>query len=343
MTEEKQDRSPRLLITLTIFGGAWFVFRGIIDIWMRTFSEIAYSNSVVNLEHAIAIWLLVVFAVISGSTIRYIYFEFKTYQNTFRNSIKHNFENEADRAFEDIFVTIKILLVSSLVSTCLIIILSYITYIKIRALIILIAVGIIISILILLLQKKIKNNHVFLNIYDSKVFKISSLTIYLTLITVVFSLYLMIFSISNNQSVNLKLDNDKEVLLTIKTTNLQSPSVNISIKNFDGNDILTENIKLSEDEITKSIIEVYESESVKENFLINKSKDSNYKLMIKKTKIYSESKIALRNYLLQGDNLIEITIRNKDSAGTKNVKISTVINLNDDQISIARDEFITEL
>lgn len=65
--------------------------------------------------------------------------------------------------------------------------------------------------------------------------------------------------------------------------------------------------------------------------------------MIKKTKIYSVSKIELRDYLLQGDNLIEITISNKDNMGTKSVKISTVINLNDNQISIARDEFITEL
>lgn len=171
MTEEKQDRSPRLLITLTILGGTWFVFRGIIDIWIRTFSEIAYSNSVVNLEHAIAIWLLVVFAVISGLTIRYIYFEYKTYQNTFINNIKQDFENEADKAFEDIFVTVKILSVSSLIYTGLIIILSYITYIKIKALIILIAIGIIMSILILLLQKKIKNNHIFLTYTITKFLK----------------------------------------------------------------------------------------------------------------------------------------------------------------------------
>ena len=341
MSEENKDKSSRLLISIAIFGGTWFVFRGITDLWISAFSEIAYSNSIVNLEHALAIWLFVVSAVISGMMIRYMYFEYKTYQKFFRHKIKQNFEKDADKAFGDIFVAIKVLLISSLVYLGLIIFLNYIIYIKIKSLIVLIISGIIIGLLVFLTHKKISRKIIVLNTINNETIRMFGIIIYLTLITAVFSLYLMVFSISDNQSLTVKIAHEKEVPILIKTDNLQNPFVEILIMNTKKD--YKKKLKISEDEITKSMIEVYESENETENFLINKSTNNNYKLMIKKTKLYSESKIELGNYLLQGENLIEITIKNKDSVSEKVVKISTVVNLKGSIINISRDEFFIEM
>ncbi|MED2038249.1 hypothetical protein P4V58_13780 [Bacillus wiedmannii] len=103
----KKDRTPRLVIMLTIFGGSLFGIKIIFQAWWQTFSNSAYTKTLYNIQHLLIGFFAFVTAFILLRIVYYFYFELKTL-GYYKNYDEQNEAiNKADENYRAIFQTIK--------------------------------------------------------------------------------------------------------------------------------------------------------------------------------------------------------------------------------------------
>ncbi len=104
---EFKDRATRLAVTITLFGGAWFILQEGSKIWYKLFSESAYTKTIFNLEHVIAISIMTIIIAMMLSVIKYIYFETKSFISYDEIDLQVRALKRADEGFKDIFKNLK--------------------------------------------------------------------------------------------------------------------------------------------------------------------------------------------------------------------------------------------
>lgn len=344
--KNETDRTTRLLITITFFGGTWYILRGIINLWGKTFSEIVYTKSIINYEHIVSIWLLIVMVVLTGTVIIYIYTEFKTYQYLPNKCDKERSINKADRAFNNIFNMIKKLKFLSILILIQVFLIMLFTQIKMGNFL-LIFVGELILVIVYMsfLKEKLKIQFKRINLKQWNVFpklrakfKQLELITYLFVLVFIVSISLIVISIEGNQEVEIKINDTKKVSMEILLNNYEKPTkeINISREKKPSSNV---NIELEESELQKSLIEVYESRISKGNFLLKESEDENKKVPISKNKYFYKYNLELEEYLLEGENFLEIYIQNNGNVSKKTVHIVTPIYKEGEKIDIPRENF----
>ncbi|MDQ0224416.1 hypothetical protein ACFPRB_17280 [Metabacillus niabensis] len=344
--KNETDRTTRLLITITFFGGTWYLLRGIINLWGKTFSEIVYTKSILNYEHIVSIWLLVVMVILTGTVIIYIYSEFKTYQYLPNKYDKEKSINKADRAFNDIFNMIKKLKFLSILILIPVFLIMLFTQIKMGIFLLIFVVELIlVFIYMFFIKEKLKNQIKRLNLQQMNVFpklrdkfKHLELITYLLVFVFIVSISLIVISIEGNQEVEMKINDTKKIPMEILLNNYEKPTIEINIIREKRP---TSNVKidLEESELQKSFIEVYESRISKGNFLLKESEDENKKVPISKNKYFYKYNLELEEYLLEGENFLEIYIQNNGNASKKTVHIVTPIYKEGEKINIPRENF----
>ncbi|MFD2046453.1 hypothetical protein ACFSTA_19095 [Ornithinibacillus salinisoli] len=338
MKEKREiDRTTRFLVTLTLFGGTWFVFRGIIEVWANTFSEIVYAKGIISHEHILWMSLLIVMVAITGSVLKYVYLEYNTYRHFAKSEQQLDSIKKADSSFDGIFTMIKI-------SFVFIIILNFLTLfiseIKILTFLVLSIIGICAGILYkYTLKNKIKRFFIKTNIHKlyTKA-KLSQLwfILYIFLIILVLSLALIMVSFDSNQEVEINIVDTNSVPLIITLNNYDNPTMEINIfRENNPNDNI--NLTVGENEFQRSLIEVYETNLTNENFLIKSS--NNNKFPISQNKDIYQYNLELGEYLLEGKNVLEIFVFSEGNISKKTVHIITEICIEGDKVEIPQKSF----
>ncbi|RIU93441.1 hypothetical protein [Oceanobacillus picturae] len=344
--KNETDRTTRLLFTVTLFGGTWYIFRGVINLWNNTFTEIAYTKSIINFEHIISIWILVIMIVITGTVVRYIYYEFKTYQHIPNNEEREKSISNADDAFKDNFKMLKTLAILSLIILILFFFYNFFTRIKLKNILLFTFIGLILVILFKsIIKRKLKdrskNSKIKLKTITHKLsnmYKRIGLITYLIILVLIVSFSLLVISIESNQEVKVNIGDTQKLPMEIILKNYDNPTLEIIIfrEEEPANNI---SILLEEDDLQKSIIEVYETRTSKENFLLKGIKSANSKTTISNNNYYYKYNLDLEKYILQNKNIMKVYIHNNGNTGKKTVYFATSIYKDGNSINIAQDNF----
>lgn len=338
--KNETDRTTRMLVTITLLGGTWYIFRGVIDIWFRTFTEIIYTKSIINYEHILSIWILVIMVVITGTVIRYLYLEFKNYQHIPNNDDRLNSISKADKGFKDIINIVKFLINVS--KFFIIMFLLFNVFIRIKWKI-LVGVGLLWGLLYMLtFKKKSRNQKTRINVILKNKFFIFKnqigLIIYLIVFVGIVSFSMIVFSFEGNQEVNMKINNTNKMPMEILLNNYDKPTVEISIsRNEKPNSNVI--VKLEEDDFQKSLVEVFESRVSKENFFLKSIEGRNSKTAVSKNKYSYKYHLDLEKYILEKENIIEVYIHNNGSMNKKTVHLVTSIYKEGNKVNVSQDKF----
>jgi hypothetical protein len=315
------DRTTRFLVTLTLFGGAWYTLKGVTNLWLKTFSEIFYSKSVINKEHIFSMSLLIVMVSITSSVISYLYMEYKTYRNYEDNEEMKTAVYKADRGFDGIFSMINVSFISFLTINILTI---FVKEIKGLTLLLLFFVGFSIgAISKYFLEEKVKNALTKFNLptFKTKTKQLGYI-IYISLIILILSLSLMILSLEGNQEVEVKIEETPQLPIEIILKNFERPTLEFSVYR-EKNPKKNVKFKIRQEDLQKSLVEVYETNLPNENFLFKSNIEN--KLTRSQNENTYQYTSELNKYILEGKNVVDIIIISEGENSKKTVRIATTI------------------
>lgn len=97
------ERTTRLAITLTVFGGAWFLLKELVKVWIGTFSTGVYTKTIISFEYLMLVIILTIVVAITLRVLSYIFSELKTYKAFESEEEKVNTQQKADLKYANIF------------------------------------------------------------------------------------------------------------------------------------------------------------------------------------------------------------------------------------------------
>jgi hypothetical protein len=339
------DRATRLIVTLTIASGVALLVKMAFSSWFQTFSTNAYTKNFLNFDYLFSILFVTVTILCAFSIGRYLFFELKTYIY-YENSNEQQLAYEAsDNAYRSIFKTIKKCF--NVVFSIMIVTIPLEVfenkdswkYILIGASI----GGISILSLFFINKKKLKNIIKLTEKVESKI------NIYLSIAYVAFLMFFVgititLLSLSSNHTARILIGDSKNVPVEIELQNKTNSTIYIKIKNsqeeffVDNSDVKT----------SESYVEVLEkNEELKssndiEHFVRNLSEEHD-KVNIPKTEYTQIYNVDLGDYLVSGENQVEITIVSTVSNNTKAIHFLTTVTKEGDKIEVTKKKMNLKL
>lgn len=341
-SKSRIDRTTRLLITITFFGGAWFIFKNISLLWFNTFTKNAYTVNIINIEHIFAIVSLTIILLIISYVFRYIYFEFKTYQNFDGDNEKEKAILDADNSFKEIFKLLNYVINTILVLFLIRVIIEVINEPFILSYIL---GGLIFFIVLIVLLKRINKEKVkkifeFANVIEDRT-KHYGIIGYIALFVVLFGISLTLVSLGEGKNVRLELLESSNVMLKIELQNFRDPEIYLFLFNE-----LTEEksmLKVDQSEFLQSFVEVKE---INEKYdLQNILSDTQNTLLgidkfyINKSNYQHYAEKELAELLTEGKNQLRVIIMSNDNSKRKIVDISTNISKYGNEYQISQKKF----
>lgn len=276
--------------------------------------------------------------ILTISVVKYIYAELKTYRLFDRNEDMLDAIRKADLSFEDIFTMAKLSTNSVLLSLFLSL---FINDIKFWRFLLLVIVGFIIGLIyIVFFERKVKyyasTIPVIKKIKPSGRLGQIGTIMYIFLLISVLSFTLIISAFDSNQEVKMKIEETITVPIEISLYNIDNPIIEYTIHREKNpkNDII---IKLVEEDLRKSIIEVSETKNSFNSFLIKENLNEKYQ--ISENKIFYQYRTKLNKYILDGENLIEISILSNGNMSRKTYRVVTSIYKQGNEILIPQKTF----
>jgi hypothetical protein len=346
------DRATRLGIIITFFGGLAYIFKGAFKIWFNTFSQIAYTKNIFNIDYLLAIVIFTIVIAIAGYIIRYIYFELKTYQYYSSENDQQSALAKADNSFEEIFIILKY---CTYLVLGILIITTIINLVNEPSLFRYIVVGAVSAVILLILKllvyrsklgNMLKSAEQLGNKLSPKI-KYFGVIFYIILFVLVSGISLTIVSLNNNnQFVKVELKEKPSVLLSIELQNFHNPEIQLNIFRESG---APAHIKISEKELQYSLVEVLEKNK---NMLHDKEIDKNKKNLslkeidkfhINESKYFHKYVLDLNKYIHDGKNALEILVFSDNSLNEKTVHIVVSIDKEGNEIKIHKKKFEIKL
>ncbi|MFD2640029.1 hypothetical protein [Piscibacillus salipiscarius] len=330
MENNKVDRTTRLIVTLTMFGGTWFLLKNVFKSWVNIFSSSAYTQSFISIENIISVISFTVILTIIIKVILYIYAELKTFQMFESEEEKQTIYKSADIKFNDIFKTIKKCAYAILGVALLFGIFELFNDPNLLGYFILGALLALIFFIILFFVKKEKLKKVV-----SKAEKIEETIapygslIYISFLALFVGICITLVSFNQNQFVEVNFkDNNENIALELIVQNMENIEATINIVN-DKENISPNVIRLDNNDFNRNVIEVYDD-----------TKTDNYKFYIKKSRNQYTHSLDLSEYIIDGRNVVEIKIISNQMSRNKVVKIENEIEKNESEITFSEDSFI---
>lgn len=330
--KSKVDRTTRLVITITVFGGAWFLLKEIFKLWVRTFSSGAYTKTIISFEYLLLVIILTFVVVITYKGLTYIYSELKTYQAFENKNDAINSQQNADINFANIFSTIKYcknaFITVLLLATAVQLILQ--PNLKFSILI-----GISLGILILIVFRWVKKerwkkiNEIAKNIEE----RVSPYGLMLNIVffLIIIGICITLVSINSNQFVKAEFKTDNDLKFDISIQNIQDFRVEILIYSNENLEV-THSYNIKKTDFIHNSIEVTANDD-----------SSNKKLFIDKSKYQSHYSMNIKKYIQEGKNTVKINIFTKDPLGSKVIRLVNTINKSGMTLDISEEEFIVNL
>jgi hypothetical protein len=287
------DRATRLVITLTLFGGSWFLLKNTIGIWYQTFTKFAYTKTFISVESIFSVILLTIVSAITLKVISYIFHELKTYQSFSQSEVREEALALADKKFSDIFLTIKncfyFFLVTGLIMTIVTVIFKPTFYYSFL-------IGILLAIVIFIISHK-KRGKVQIFLEKTEIFqkKISpySFLLYIVFFILFFGISLSMVSLNANQNVSVNFTSEYGTQILIDLQNIEVKELSLNIENNEE----TRSVDLAEAELREDLIET-----------LDDSKTNNNRVYLKKSRYQQHYIIKIDKYLLEGLNKIEMKV-----------------------------------
>lgn len=292
------DRTTRLVITLTLFGGSWFLLKNAFIFWYKMFSTFVYTKTFINIDSIISLIIFTIVIAVTWKALSYIFYELKTFQKYSEESKKNEAMNVADTKFSDIFHTIKncfqFFFVTGLIGFLIGVLFK-------PNLLISFSIGILISILFFIIIR-IKNDKVkeIVKKAENLEKKIGpySFLIYILFIIFFVGITISLISTTTNQLVKVEFDNSSGVDLKLVLQNINLKELTITTENMKEG-INKSKVNISEGEIMEDLVEVFDD-----------SKTNNNRVYLDKSKHQLHYSINLDKYIKEGKNIIEIKIKN---------------------------------
>lgn len=338
--EIKRDRTLRLAIMLTIFGGSLYGSKVIFQVWWQTFLNSAYTKTLYNTQHFLIGFFALVTACILLRVGYYFYCELKTLGYYKNDNEQAEAINKADKSYRSIFQTIK---KSFWWSTLPLGTMILVEIFNQKYSIVFIVIGIIIGCTILLLGYILKKYRILERInfvknknYDTKLKKYSEsffFIIYVAFLWIIISVSVTRLAIGGNQYVEINLNETKNIPITLITQNINELDIQMKINN-------KVTIDPKSFKFSKSTIEVFENrKELSKGFIdINKFSEevnnNNYGVNLDKTKDKSEYQLDLRQYMQEGINTVEILVKFTNGDNDKYLSFSTNVYVEKDEIKI---------
>ncbi|WP_088104769.1 hypothetical protein [Halalkalibacter urbisdiaboli] len=346
------DRTTRLIVTITVFGALFLVFKTAIHIWFKTFTTMLYTRDFFNIDYVIATVFLSISIIISISFIKYIFYELKTYINYEKDNDKQSAVKKADQCFAKIFISIKNTAVFLIIIFISLVIRDSFDRDDLFVIILGGCTGIIVVLgLSFLFYKSIKAKKAF-TYFNDKVASNSFIStiiffIYIVLISSLLGLTLTLYSFnSTNQNAKVTLKEDRTIPLVVELQNYSDPIVTATITNYDSNnEIKLETLILER----KEFIETY-SGQIKNHeltteddlmYLVNNLSTEIDKMDISTRKALSKFELTLENHIEIGENLIEVVMISRENSDLVVTKFMTLVTKENNKIQITEKEFNT--
>ncbi|PEM44311.1 hypothetical protein [Bacillus toyonensis] len=344
---EFKDRAARLAFTITLFGGAWFILQEGSKIWYKLFSESAYTKTVFNLEHVIAISIMTIIIAMMLSVIKYIYFEAKAYMSYDELDLQVQALKRAEDSFKNIFKNLKysfniiififlVLMITELPKD-----INFWKWVLGAFSIIILA-----TIFIIRINNKVHDKLVNLtHSLESRINKYIpySFFVYIAFLLFVCGMSITLVSFGQEKSAKVKFNNTKQMPVEIEINNIDKVKLQLRInRDSDPNNKI--DIQAKEIESYGSSIEVFKGKNSELHTLdIDKIKEeldnNNYKISIKKSKYKNKYKINLEKYILDGKSKIELLIQTPRD----NIFIVNEFYKDGDKVRIKEKEFEVKL
>jgi hypothetical protein len=322
------DRTTRLVITLTLFGGSWFLLKNTIGIWYQTFTMFAYTKTFVSVESIFSVILLTIVSAVTLKVISYIFHELKTYQLFSQEEVREEALALADKKFSNIFLTIKncfyFFLVTGLIMTIVTVIFKPTFFYSFL-------IGILLAIVIFIITHKKRGKvQIFLEKTEIIQKKISpySFLLYIVFLILFVGMSLSMVSLNANQNVNVKFTSENGTHIVMELQNIEVKELSVTIRNNEDR----RSVDLTEAEVREDLIETFDD-----------SKTNNNRVYLKKSKYQQHYIINIGKYLLEGLNKIEMKIIVEElSENNQIVRIENDIIKKNDSIYFSEEVFKIE-
>ncbi|MGY4691010.1 hypothetical protein [Salibacterium sp. K-3] len=329
MTKNNVDRTTRLVVTLTIFGGTWFLLKGGMNLWLNTFTTNAYTRSLFTFDYIVSVIILTFIIAVTIRVLNYAYTEFKTYQAFNDEEERKSIEKLADTKFVSIFETIRHCAIATMGIAILSIILEF--TMKFGLFFSVLTASIVILTLFILKffnNKKIMKAIEVVDRFEKKISPFGYL-IYLGLIVFFLGVATTLISINQNQVVEAEFRNNKDSNLEIQLKNIEEPQASINIINEREKNTT---INLNEKDFNQNFVEVYENVSPK-----------NKKLNLDKSLRQFNLSLNLSQYLVEGTNKVEIKVSAENYDNQRIIRIVNDINKDGSTLSFSQKTFKIDL
>lgn len=353
-----KDRTTRFAIMLTLFGAAIFLFKNSFLVWFQTFYSSAYTKTALNLEHLLVVVTFTVTVTIGIAWIKYMYFELKTLQYL-EDEEQNRIVKKADKYFSNIFQTIKYSLYILFIFLIIIVIYE-IVYNENNWVILTrsFGIGMVLALLSYLIWKILRKINLSQNRLINSIGQYLpqirrnnapvGFLLYIGVLVSFLSFTITIASINGNKFTQIKLHDDKKILLELNTQNIANLNIDMIIRR-EGTSNNIVSINNSDFQLLESSVEVFKDNKLSPTHKIDIKNISeewskrNYGVSINQSRENKKYKLELEKYILEGKNKLELILEVKNENSSKNVYFSTDIYKKGKDIEILEKNFKIDL
>jgi len=360
MNKEQEDyriteRTTRLGIVIIVFSALWYLFKGSLKIWFKTFSEFIVVKSYFHIGSLLSILVLTITFFITYSVVKYMYFELKAFQHFDNKEEKKKILKEAEESFTNIFQCLKTSFIATMLMlalVCLTVVAnSGSTFQKYEIYAVFIGIPLLMFTLNLIEKHrplKIRESSKFKKISsfsDRLASKLNFLGPYSNFIVTfglvyIFGVALTVVALEEDKPMSMKLNETTDIPLEIKLQSISDPSIYIEIKNSNLPHETT-NFMVRSSQMERSSIEVIEMDANGE--FKNKIKEESWRkierLSLKESKYFYEYTTKLKNHIGEGKNELKVVIFPKGKSTLKKTIINTTIYKKGNEIDITKKSF----
>lgn len=350
-------RTTRLGVVVILFGAVWYLFKGSLNIWYRTFSENLALRIFLDIGSILSVSWLACAILIMFSILQYVFYELKTFQYFESHTEEQQVLTKAEVSFVRIFESIKRCFQAMIASLFIIVIIEasksplsesiYIYLIFVLILIFGVLMFIKEKVLPFRNQKltKFKKIALFFDLIMSNII-IPFLGFIKTLCILFFiGILLSVISIDKTRYLEIEFKETTNVPLKFNMQNNTDPNIYINIyKDTVPNENISKQIKTNE--LDKSSMEIMEVDNTKifdeKNKQINEGSWKQVDIL-KESNYYYKYTTELKKYMVEGRNVVKIIVLPSGTSGKQRIVITTTINKQGDNIKIAKKRFKIKL
>lgn len=336
------ERTTRLVLVLTIVGGGWGI---LINFYLKFFASVfsrnMYSVFPFGLEHILLICAGASLCMVMGNVLIFIWKELNSYDVSTAN-ISEKIDL-ADKAFHNIFKSIKLnMLLGSIIFFVFALIIDL--YKKDQVMIwftyfLTFFFGVVLFVFIIELMRNREN--IFKVEHIKKIFKLNSIirfSAYVVLFGILFFFGIVIMEPKHSAEVKF---HDNKIMMTSKNTVPEEVLIEF-IQPTEKGEILTHSITLDKNSFLESYKRVvYYPDKQADIFhsLRNVSKENEMVFQLDQTEQLYSYELDFRQYMMEGNNEIRVTIKSNDS-GDKFTVISTPVIHQNGENKVLKNEFL---